>query len=231
MSIPGTSLVQIPHHLGIIPDGNRRWARRHGLSVIEGHRRGAEKTVEVLQWCEQAGVKIVTVWALSLDNVIRRPELGGMLTVIAELVGMVAAQPGWRLNVIGVPHLLPEGEITESIYRARDRSSTGTGLMINLAVAYDGREEIVAAVRAALSEGAATDLDAEAVTRRLDQWGQPDCDLILRTSGQYRLSGFLLWQSAPAELYFCSELWPDFTERSFNDAMASYVGRERRFGA
>lgn len=186
--------------------------------------------MQVLSWCQQAGVHTVTVWALSVDNIARRPGLSSMLTVIVELADTLAAQEGWQLNIIGAPERLPDADIVEALRRARHASATGTSLLVNLAVAYDGREEILAAARSLLAEQPTTELDSLSITQRLHQWGQPDCDLIIRTAGEFRLSGFLLWQSSPAELYFSPELWPDFTERSFTEALASYADRERRFG-
>ncbi|MFJ9523670.1 polyprenyl diphosphate synthase [Kitasatospora sp. NPDC101801] len=215
--------------MGIVPDGNRRWARRHGHSVLEGHRRGADTTVRVLDRCGRAGVETVTVWALSLDNAAKRPELAGMLTVIIELADAVADR-GWYLRVIGAPERLPDPAIRAALHSAEKRSAPG-GLRVYLAVAYDGRQEIISAVQSLLAEHPAGSLDSQALTDRLSERGQPPCDLIIRTSGEQRLSGFLLWQSSTAELYFSPELWPDFTELSLNDALASYAGRQRRYGA
>ncbi|MCX5205570.1 polyprenyl diphosphate synthase [Streptomyces sp. NBC_00237] len=237
MSEPGG---QVPRHVGIVPDGNRRWARLHGVPVLEGYRRGAAKTVEVLRWCEQAGVETATVWALSLDNAAKRQELPVMLDAITELTHALTAERSWRLNVLGSPEHLDGLGLSELSGRTRgDDDATGAastagvagGLRVNLAVAYDGRAEILAAVHALLAEDGAEALDVRAVGRRLAQWGQPDCDLILRASGEQRLSGFLLWQSAAAELYFAPELWPDFTRQRFQEALISYAGRDRRYGA
>ncbi|MFI9627384.1 polyprenyl diphosphate synthase [Streptomyces sp. NPDC052042] len=225
---PGGAL---PRHVGFVPDGNRRWARQQGLSVLEGHRRGARVTTAALRWCAAAGIDRVTVWALSLDNVVRRPEVAGMLTAITELADAVAGQPGWRLHVIGDLEQLPDPGCAEAL-RGAERVSAGDGPgAVSLAVAYDGRHEIVDAARSLLAKDPAAVLDSRAVSQELELRHQSDCDLIIRTSGEFRLSGFLLWQSVPAELYFTDELWPDFTERSFQRALASYAQRERRFGA
>ncbi|MEU3622961.1 polyprenyl diphosphate synthase [Amycolatopsis coloradensis] len=216
-----------PRHVGIIPDGNRRWAAQHGLPVLEGHRRGAETTMRALSWCEEAGVEEVTVWALSLDNIARRPNVAGMATAIAELVDRVDGHPGWDLRLIGSP-----GRVALPV-RAPDTSKdiVDRRLLVNLAVAYDGREEIVAAAQALLTADPLGKLDATALSAELERRGQPDCDLIIRTSGELRLSGFLLWQSVHSELYFAPELWPEFTERSLHRALDSYARRDRRAGA
>ncbi|MFF0504626.1 polyprenyl diphosphate synthase [Streptomyces fimicarius] len=223
----------VPRHLGIIPDGNRRWARRRGVPARVGYRRGADRTVQVLRWCEEAGVETVTVWALSLDNAAKRQELPVMLEGITALVDSVTAAGAWDVNVLGSPDQLNALGLTE--LSDRSRGSTGSTydgrLRVNLAVAYDGREEIVAAARAVLAESGADGLDSAAVGRRLEHWGQPECDLILRTSGEQRLSGFLLWQSLTAELHFSPEQWPDFDRAAFDAMLSSFAGRERRFGA
>ncbi|MGA4999071.1 polyprenyl diphosphate synthase [Streptomyces arboris] len=223
----------VPRHLGIVPDGNRRWARQHGVPAREGYRRGAEQTVEVLRWCEEAGVETVTVWALSQDNAAKRQELPVMLDGITALMAGVTAAGAWDVNVLGSPGQLSALGLADLSGRCRGTAGTGGGgrLRVNLAVAYDGREEIVAAARAVLAESGAEGLDSAAVGRRLERWGQPDCDLILRTSGEQRLSGFLLWQSLTAELHFSPEQWPDFDRAAFAAMLTSFAGRERRFGA
>ncbi|MFJ7146725.1 polyprenyl diphosphate synthase [Streptomyces sp. NPDC100445] len=223
--------------MGIVPDGNRRWARLNGVPVEEGYRRGAARTLEVLRWCEQAGVETVTVWALSLDNAAKRQELPVMLDAISALTQALTAEDIWRLNVLGSPEHLEELGLSALSARTRrcgEAADATGGLRVNLAVAYDGRDEILAAVRALLAQSdaqALEGLDREAVSGQLARWGQPDCDLIVRASGEQRLSGFLLWQSAVAELCFSPQLWPDFDRASFDAALASYATRERRFGA
>ncbi|MFJ9690284.1 polyprenyl diphosphate synthase [Streptomyces bacillaris] len=223
----------VPRHLGIVPDGNRRWARHRGVPARYGYRRGADRTVEVLRWCEEAGMETVTVWALSQANAAKRQELPVLLDGITALVDGVTAEGGWDVNVLGSPEQLDTLGLTGLSGRARDAAGTGRGdgLRVNLAVAYDGHEEIVAAAHAVIAEGGVEALDSAAVGRRLERWGQPGCDLILRTSGEQRLSGFLLWQSLAAELYFTSEHWPDFDRAAFDAMLASFAGRERRFGA
>ncbi|QHC27552.1 MULTISPECIES: polyprenyl diphosphate synthase [unclassified Streptomyces] len=223
----------VPRHLGIVPDGNRRWARARGVPVRAGYARGAERTVQVLRWCEEAGVETVTVWALSLENMVKRPELPVMLDAIGALVERVRAAGAWDVRVVGSPERLAAAGLPspDSFDRSPGPAGAARRLTVNLAVAYDGREEVVAAARAVLAESGPGSLDSAAIGDRLARWGLPDCDLILRASGEQRLSGFLLWQSAPAELYFSPELWPDFDRRSFDTMLASFARRQRRFGA
>ncbi|MEU3031628.1 polyprenyl diphosphate synthase [Streptomyces incarnatus] len=223
----------VPRHLGIVPDGNRRWARARGVPVRAGYARGAERTVQVLRWCEEAGVETVTVWALSLENMVKRPELPVMLDAIGALVERVRAAGAWDVRVVGSPERLAAAGLPSPGCFDRSPGPAGAArrLTVNLAVAYDGREEVVAAARAVLAESGPGSLDSAAIGDRLARWGLPDCDLILRASGEQRLSGFLLWQSAPAELYFSPELWPDFDRRSFDTMLASFARRQRRFGA
>ncbi|WP_052868687.1 polyprenyl diphosphate synthase [Streptomyces niger] len=220
-----------PRHVGFIPDGNRRWARQHGLSVMTGHRRGGQVTVETLRWCAAAGVERVTVWALSMDNLVGRPEVGSMFTAITELAQELASMDGWRLHIIGNPEQAPNSDSVAALRQAERASAPHGPRAVNLAVGYDGREEIMNATRSLLARYPQVPLDTGALSREMERRHQPDCDLIIRTSGEYRLSGFLLWQSALAELYFAPELWPDFTEQSLHRALNSYARRERRFGA
>jgi short-chain Z-isoprenyl diphosphate synthase len=223
-----TATAAPPLHIGIIPDGNRRWARQAGVSVSDAHRRGAVKTVEVLHWCEQAGVRAVTIWALSAANFARHREVPGMLRAISELVEHLAAVDRWGLRIVGSPELLGGHPLCTELARVQRRPSEG-GLQVDLAVAYDGREDIVSAAHRLLAADGA-ELTVEAITDLLAAEGRTDCDLVIRTSGEYRLSGFLLWQAAQSELHFCSSLWPDFSQDDFQQALLSYARRDRRFG-
>ncbi|MFK0136799.1 polyprenyl diphosphate synthase [Streptomyces murinus] len=224
----------VPRHLAIVPDGNRRWARARGVPVRVGYARGAERTVQVLRWCEEAGVETVSVWALSQENMAKRPELPVMLDAIGTLMERVRAAGPWDVRIVGSPERLAAlglPSLPGSLARSPEPADAARRFTVNLAVAYDGREEVVAAARAVLAESGPGCLDSAAIGARLARWGLPDCDLILRASGEQRLSGFLLWQSAPAELYFSPELWPDFDRGSFDAVLASFARRQRRFGA
>ncbi len=234
--------TEIPRHVGVMLDGNRRWARSVGLAdVNHGHRAGADKIVDLLGWCEDAGVEVVTLWLLSTDNLSRDPEeLEPLLRIIEDTVADLAARRRWRLRGVGALDLLPEQTATalKSAEEATSQLPT-TMVEVNVAVGYGGRREIADAVRSLLQEhsakGATIDdvaqfLDVEHIAEHLYTKGQPDPDLLIRTSGEQRLSGFLLWQSAHSEFYFCDAYWPDFRHVDFLRALRAYAARHRRFG-
>jgi short-chain Z-isoprenyl diphosphate synthase len=230
----------IPRHVGVMCDGNRRWARSAGLAdVSSGHQAGADKIFEVLQWCRQAGVEVVTLWLLSTDNLARpATELEPLLRIIEDTVRELVAQ-NWHVNPMGALDLLP-AETAQALKDAADATSAQTGLLVNVAVGYGGRREIADAVRSLLQDHAtrgttieelAEVLDVEHIAEHLYTAGQPDPDLVIRTSGEQRLGGFLLWQSAHSEFYFCDAYWPAFRRVDFLRALRSYAARHRRFGA
>jgi short-chain Z-isoprenyl diphosphate synthase len=230
----------IPRHVGVMCDGNRRWARSAGLAdVSSGHQAGADKIFEVLQWCRQMGVEVVTLWLLSTDN-LGRPasELEPLLRIIEDTVRGLVAQ-NWHVNPMGALDLLP-ADTAQVLKDAAEATATQTGLLVNVAVGYGGRREIADAVRSMLQEHAtrgttieelAEILDVEHIAEHLYTAGQPDPDLVIRTSGEQRLGGFLLWQSAHSEFYFCDAYWPAFRRVDFLRALRSYAARQRRFGA
>ncbi len=231
--------AKVPRHVGVILDGNRRWARSMGAQTEEGHQRGADKIVEFLGWCEDAGVEVVTLWMLSTDNLARpAPELAPLLAIIESAVDRLAGTQRWRLHPVGAPDVLPDS--TQRVLKdAEDRTRDLEGMLVNVAVGYGGRQEIADAVRSLLAEHAAAGtsladlaegLDVSHIAEHLYTRGQPDPELVIRTSGEQRLSGFLLWQSAHSEFYFCEALWPDFRRIDFLRALRSYAERERRFG-
>jgi short-chain Z-isoprenyl diphosphate synthase len=230
-----------PRHVGVILDGNRRWARSVGARhVSQGHQAGADHIADLLGWCNDAGVEVVTLWLLSSDNLTRAPdELVPLLGIIEEVVRDLAApaQP-WRVNPVGSLDLLPDTTV-RVMKEAEESTRDKPGLIVNVAVGYGGRREIADAVRGLLHEHAANGasleevaslLDVEHIAEHLYTRGQPDPDLVIRTSGEQRLGGFLLWQSAHSEFYFCDALWPDFRKVDFLRALRSYAGRQRRFG-
>jgi short-chain Z-isoprenyl diphosphate synthase len=230
----------VPKHVGVILDGNRRWARASGAGAAEGHRAGADRILDFLGWCEDAGVERVTLWLLSTDNLTRPPqELADLLGIIEEVVGRLAAAGRWRVHPVGALDLLPAA--TARTLKEHEEATRGIeGLHVNVAIGYGGRREIADAVRSMLHEQAAQGrsieelaeiLDVEHIAEHLYTRGQPDPDLVIRTSGEQRLSGFLLWQSAHSEFYFCEALWPDFRKVDFLRALRSYSQRHRRFGA
>jgi short-chain Z-isoprenyl diphosphate synthase len=230
---------RMPKHVGVMLDGNRRWAKAVGRDAAHGHRAGAANISPLLEWCEEAGVEVVTLWLLSTDN-LNRPadQLRGLLTIIEEAVADLAAQGRWRLNPVGALDLLP-AETARRLKEAADTTRDVDGLIVNVAVGYGGRREIADAVRSLLQEHAskgtsieelAEILDVEHIAEHLYTKGQPDPDLVIRTSGEQRLGGFLLWQSAHSEFYFCEAYWPDFRKVDFLRALRAYAERERRFG-
>lgn len=230
---------RLPGHVAVLMDGNRRWARAFGAPTSSGHQAGAEKAQEFLGWCEELDVGVVTLWMLSTDN-LNRPEseLVPLLGIIENLVGDIASTGRWRVHPMGALDLLPVRTATV-LKQAADRTRDLTGMHVNVAVGYGGRREIADAVRALLHEhaanGASLDevaevINVEDIARHLYTKGQPDPDLVIRASGEQRLSGFMLWQSADSEFYFCEALWPDFRRVDFLRALRSYAERERRFG-
>ncbi len=229
-----------PTHVGVLLDGNRRWARSVGLADLSaGHRRGADKIVDLLEWCEDARVEVVTLWLLSTENLSRpAEELDALLEVIKDTVTDLAARGRWRVRGVGALDLLP-GSTAEVLKRAESETAQIDGLSVNVAVGYGGRREITDAVRSLLIEHAArgatledvaASLDVDQIAEHLYTRGQPDPDLIIRTSGEQRLSGFLLWQSAHSEFYFCDAYWPAFRRVDFLRALRAYADRHRRFG-
>ncbi|MET0740474.1 MAG: isoprenyl transferase [Candidatus Nanopelagicales bacterium] len=230
---------QIPRHVGVILDGNRRWARGSGKDAATGHRAGADKITELLGWCDDIGVEVVTLWLLSTDNLGRpQHELAPLLAIIEGTVTELSATGRWRIHPVGALDLLPDHTATV-LKDAADRTTDLPGLLVNVAVGYGGRREIADAVRSLLSEHAsrgtsieelAEVLDVEHISEHLYTRGQPDPDLVIRTSGEQRLSGFLLWQSAHSEFYFCEAYWPDFRRTDFLRALRAYAARHRRYG-
>lgn len=232
--------ARIPKHVGIILDGNRRWARSQGARASVGHRKGASKIVQFLGWCEEVGVQHVTLWLLSTDNFAREPaEVEELVGIISDAVVELAEQRRWQLHAVGAMDLLPP-ERAAAIKDACEKTSDVVGMHVNVAIGYGGRREIADAVRALLHEEAeqghsleqtVATLDQEAIGRHLYTAGQPDPDLVIRTSGEQRLGGFLLWQSVHSEFYFCEAYWPDFRRVDFLRALRSYAMRQRRFGS
>ena len=230
----------VPRHVGVILDGNRRWARSVGTTAQHGHRKGADLVDDLIEWCEEAGVEVVTLWLLSTDNLARpEHELRPLLTIIERTVRDLADPAhDWRVNPMGALDLLPDS--TANVLKdAAETTAEKPGIVVNVAVGYGGRREIADAVRSLLTEHAArgasiedvaTTLDVEHIAEHLYTRGQPDPDLVIRTSGEIRLSGFLLWQSAHSEFYFCDAYWPDFRRVDFLRALRAYAQRQRRFG-
>ena len=225
----------------MIIDGNRRWARERALeTAAHGHRAGAEKMREFLRWCDQLGIRVVTIYLLSADNLTSREEgeLDQLFEIIADLADDLSRAADWRIQHVGTTDGLPE-QLVETLRAAEARTSGNTGLHVNLAVGYGGRREIADAMRSIVRDhgkgGGSIDdlaeiLTPELIGDHLYTQGQPDPDLIIRTSGEQRLSDFMLWQSAHSEFYFVEALGPDLREVDFLRALRDFAKRERRWG-
>jgi short-chain Z-isoprenyl diphosphate synthase len=232
---------ELPRHVAMILDGNRRWAKQNALATAAfGHRAGADKFREFLVWCDDLGISVATLYLLSTDNLTGRTsdELEGLYEIIADLAEDLSHFRNWRVQHVGSPDGLPD-KLVASLAAAEKRTQENTGLHINLAVGYGGRREIADAMRSIVethaNEGGTLDALAEILTpeligEHLYTGGQPDPDLVIRTSGEQRLSDFMLWQSAHSEFYFVEALGPDLREVDFLRALRDYATRHRRFG-
>lgn len=231
----------LPGHVAVILDGNRRWAKKQNNGVGQGHRAGAAKVRDFLAWCDEFGIKHVTLYLLSLDNLTGRSktELAELVDIIGGLAKTLSANRNWRLHHVGTSGTLTP-ELMAILHTACEETADHNGLDINLAVGYGGRMEIVDAIKSIAYEAhdRNEDIDAfaaaltpELISEHLYTKGQPDPDLVLRTSGEQRLSDFLLWQTAHSELYFADVLWPDFRRVDFLRALRSFAQRSRRFGS
>ncbi|GAA1697089.1 isoprenyl transferase [Microbacterium sediminicola] len=232
----------VPHHVAMMIDGNRRWAKQLGFdSAAHGHRAGAAKMREFLEWCDDLGVKVVSLYLLSTDNVRKRDsaELSDLIEIIADLADELSRVRDWRIQHVGRADLLPP-ELVAVLEAAEHRTAGNRGLHVNLAVGYGGRSEIVDAVRSIIAahdrdggsiQELAASLTPEQIGEHLYTGGQPDPDLVIRTSGEQRLSDFLLWQSAHSEFYFVESLGPDLREVDFLRALRDYGRRDRRYGS
>ncbi|MFE2039966.1 isoprenyl transferase [Streptomyces sp. NPDC059477] len=231
--------AQVPQHIGVIMDGNRRWARASGSTAVHGHRAGAEKIGEFLGWCTETDVEVVTLWLLSTDNFDRpKDELVPLLGIIEDVVRSLGADGRWRVHHVGTMDLLPAG-MQHTLKEVQEATSDIDGITVNVAIGYGGRQEIAHAVRSMLldahdrgttMEELAEAVDVEMIGGHLYTGAQPDPDLVIRTSGEQRLSGFMLWQTAHSEYYFCDVFWPAFRKVDFLRALRDYAARHRRFG-
>lgn len=232
----------MPSHIGLILDGNRRWAKEHNLSSIEGHKEGARKLEQVLTWFRELDVNTVTLYVLSTENLSRPPEeVRGILSVVEGYLANAIKErafekEGVRVRFMGERGLLPS-EITRLMGELESNTSRNSGAFLNIAMGYGGRMEIVGAVRKMVNLATKGALSPADVTEELvsnflytAQLPHPDPDLIIRTSGELRVSNFLLWQSAYSELFFLDINWPDFRKIDLLRAIRSYQRRDRRMG-
>ena len=229
---------RIPRHVAIIMDGNGRWAQQRGLPRVAGHRAGAEAVRRALQAAADNGVKVLTIYAFSSENWRRSDEeisdLTALMGFYLEREFKTLEKEGVRLKLIG-DYSAFGGELVERLERAVERTAANTRLTLVVALNYGSQTEIASAARKLASKAAAGDIelasiDEAAIAAELQTAGLPELDLLIRTSGEMRLSNFLLWQAAYAELLFLDILWPDFHEQTFADALRTFAARERRFG-
>ncbi len=235
----------LPRHVAVLADGNRRYARAMGHEdVAEGYRVGGEKIYELLDWCHELSIPYVTLFLLSTENLQRDArEVGSLCEIIAETVERIAHDPrnverGLRVTCMGALDVLPD-ELRQRLKEAEEATADRDEFHVQVAVGYGGREEITDALRRLLATAAEQghslervmeELSPEAIGEHLYTTGMPDPDLIIRTSGEIRMSGFLMWQSAHSEFYFCDPYWPEFRKTDFLRALRDFASRQRRFG-
>src|SRR5207253_5757279 len=235
----------VPRHLGIILDGNRRYALERGfVDPLEAYALGARKLDDVLLWCDELSIPAVSLWVLSTENFRRdASEVSGILETVEAKLVQLARHPrthrlGVRVRAVGKLDLLPDS-VVAAIREAEEATAANRGMVLTIAVAYGGRQEIIDAMQALLREKAKQGQDLETIIEGISEEtlaryhhapGHPHPDLLIRTSGEVRLSGFLLWQSAYSEFYFCDVHWPAFRKTDFLRAVRAFQQRDRRFG-
>ena len=230
---------RLPRHVGVILDGNRRWAKMIGATAAHGHQKGADKISEFLTWCDEAGIELVTLWLLSTENMSRdETEIKDLVDIIVSTVERLAHVGHWRLHHVGDLKVLDDDQ-RDRLVKAIEFTQDCDGPLVNVAVGYSGRSEITEAVREFILHKAAEGLTPEQIAAQVSDdeieahlytRGQPDPDLVIRTSGEQRLSGFMPWQTVHSEYYFCEAYWPDFRRTDFLRALRAYEIRDRRHG-
>ncbi len=228
-------LPRVPTHLGIIMDGNGRWAKARSLPRLAGHRAGVDNIRPVLEGCVELGVPILTIWAFSTENWRRsQTEVQGLIRLLGETIDRQLAdlhKEGVRLNHIGRLEHLPK-RLQKRVREAIELTRNNSRITLNVAFDYGGRDEIVRAVQRIIQDGVpAENVTEDLISHYLYTAGQPDPDFIVRTSGEFRTSNFMIWQGAYAEYYITPTYWPDFGKDELHEALRSYAQRERRFGA
>jgi len=229
---------KLPQHIAIIMDGNGRWAERHAMGRVLGHRKGAESVRVVVRTCRRIGISCLTLYAFSMENWLRpKAEVRALLQLLKEyLVNEVQEMMDQDIRLTAIGNLDSLGApVLMKLRETIERTAGNQGMVLNLALSYGGRDEIATAVGRMVSDGLAGKIKPADVTKELCQRylytsGLPDPDLLIRTGGEYRISNFLLWQMAYTEFYFTDILWPDFREPDLMEAIAEYQQRERRFG-
>jgi undecaprenyl diphosphate synthase len=234
----GIDPERLPAHIAIIMDGNGRWAEQHALGRVMGHRKGAESVRTAVTTCRRLGIRFLTLYAFSSENWLRpEAEVRALLKLLKEYLDgelQEMMKHGIRLTTIGKIEALGE-PVYSTLRQTMERTAGNRGMVLNLALSYGGRDEIVSAAKRLAEDASAGRLDTATLTKEsleayLHTAGMPDPDLLIRTGGEYRISNFLLWQMAYTEFYFTDILWPDFREKNLLAAIADYQQRERRFG-
>ncbi len=226
--------MNIPNHIVLFPDGNRRWAKAHNLSSLEGHLAGEKKFHDFLLWCKKKGTKTVTVFGFSTENWNRpKEEVNYLMKLLNKYLGEGIdnfQKEGVNVKVIGQKERLPKF-LQETIKKVEEITQKNKKFNLNLAVSYGGRWDILQAVKKIIKDKISPDkIDEKLFEDYLSTAGSPAPDLVIRASGEKRMSNFILWQAAYSELYFCPKLWPDFTEQNLDEALAEFDRRQRRFG-
>jgi undecaprenyl diphosphate synthase len=230
--------INLPKHIAIIMDGNGRWAEKRSLNRIAGHRMGIKRAKEIIRASREIGIEVLTLYAFSTENWNRPPrEIRTLMALLKRFLsaeGRSLIKNNIRLNAIGAIDDLP-GDVRDVLRQVMEQSRHNTGMVLNAALSYSGRQEIIQAIRKMCREASEGRLDPARVDETLLSdylytAGLPDPDLLIRTSGEYRISNFLLWQTAYTELYITGTLWPDFSKKDLLRAIADYAKRERRFG-
>jgi len=225
-------------HIAVIPDGNRRWARKEGVSLLEGYKKGIEKLENLLRWCRDSNVKMLTLWGFSTENIGReRKEIKSLFSLFdSKLIEALKSDEYHRKKVrvrfLGKKDMFPKS-IRQKIEKLERSTKNYDSLFLTIMLGYGGRQEIVDAISSIVEDakkGRIKNVNERLVSDYLYTSGLPNPDLVIRTSGEQRLSGFLPWQSAYSELYFSKKLWPDFSKADFKKAVDAYSKRERRFG-
>jgi undecaprenyl diphosphate synthase len=234
VAVSDAALATVPRHVAIIMDGNGRWAAQRGLPRLAGHQHGTDNIRRITTAAAELGIGYLTLWAFSTDNWRRpRAEIDGILDILAEVIERETDEldrQGAQLRHIGSLDGL-DPELRDAVLAAVARTRCNDRLVLTLAFNYSGRQELLAAVRSLVASGIAPhEVDEEALQAHLFTHDLPDPDLIIRTSGEHRISNFLLWQSAYAEFYFTPTLWPDFGPDDLMEAVRDFGRRERRFG-
>lgn len=225
----------LPHHIAIIPDGNRRWARKKGMDYNEAYAIGIKHIGDVLKWCKETGIPMLTMWGFSTDNIKRNQnEINVLFDLFRKNLQQAiesddSNKRDLRVRFFGRIDIFPQ--VVQQMIRKAEEITAGNErrYQLNLMLGYGGREELVDAINSILKKGI-RNIDENTISNNLYTHGIPDPDLVIRTSGEQRLSGFMPWQGCYSELYFSKKLWPDFSKTDFANAIKEYAKRKRRFG-